>query len=192
MTSCIFPSLSLRALGSAMVLGATLGPAVAAPISWDTCADTWVATDALGRALPGHAETGPPKTNRQVGIFYLLWNEGQNPVYDLTKILASNPANPAYGPPGSFHHWDEPLFGYYQQTDRYVIRKHMQMLADAGVDVLLLDVTNAFTYDPVRDALLAVLDEFKAAGMRAPAIAFLANSHSVKTNPFSPALRAPL
>jgi hypothetical protein len=159
---------------------AALGIAAAAP-SWDICADTWVASDGLGRTLPDHATTGPVKQDRQVGIFYFLWNEGQNPVFDLTKIVARNPDTPPYGPPGSFHHWGEPLFGYYQQTDRYVIRKHIQMLADAGVDALLLDVTNALTYDSVRDALLAVLDEFKAAGMRAPRIAFLANSHSAKT-----------
>ena len=150
-------------------------------IPWDTVADTWVATDGLGRSLPDYATTGPVKPNRTVGIFYFLWNEGQNPVYDLTQIIAANPEQPAYGPPGSFHHWGEPLFGYYQQTDRYVLRKHMQMLADAGVDVLLLDVTNAFTYDAVRDALLGVLDEMKAAGLRTPAIAFLANSNSART-----------
>ena len=127
------------------------GASAAAP-SWDTCPDTWVATDGLGRGLPLHATTGPPRENRTVGIFYFLWNEGQNPVYDLSKLTAENPDTPAYGPPGAFHHWGEPLFGYYQQTDRYVLRKHMQMLTDAGVDVLFLDVTNALTYDKVATA----------------------------------------
>jgi hypothetical protein len=154
---------------------------VAAGAGWDTCADTWVAGDGLGRVLPLHAATGPPKAGRTVGIFYFLWNEGQGPVHDLSKIMSANPDNPAYGPPGAFHHWAEPLFGYYQQDDRHVLRKHMQMLADAGVDVLCLDVTNAFTYDRVRDALLEVLDEFKAAGMRAPRLAYLANTHSART-----------
>jgi hypothetical protein len=172
------PTLPLaRALAATLltISAATAGPA------WDTCADTWVATDGLGRSLPLHATTGPLKPNRTVGIFYFLWNEGQNPVYDLTKITAQNPDAPPYGPPGAFHHWGEPLFGYYQQSDRYVLRKHMQMLTDAGVDVLLLDVTNALTYDSVRDSLLVVLDEMKAAGLRTPALAFLANSHSAKT-----------
>lgn len=169
------------AILSVAVLAA--GPVVAAPVapSWDICADTWVATDGLGRSLPLNATTGPPKANRTVGIFYFLWNEGQNPVYDLTKIVANHPENPVYGPRGAFHHWSEPLFGYYQQSDRYVLRKHMQMLTNAGVDVLLLDVTNALTYDSVRDNLIAVLDEIKAAGQPAPTFAFLANSNSAAT-----------
>jgi hypothetical protein len=93
----------------------------------------------------------------------------------------ANPASPTYGPEHAFHHWGEPLFGYYKQDDRYVIRKHLRMLTDAGVDVLLLDVTNALTYDSVRDSLLAVMDEINATGQRTPKIAFLANSASAQT-----------
>ena len=36
----------------------------------DLYADTWVATDALGRTQPGSAEAGPVKENKWVGIFY--------------------------------------------------------------------------------------------------------------------------
>ena len=151
------------------------------PAGWDDLSDTWAATDGLGRSLPLNDVTGPVRPDRNVGIFFFLWNEGQNPVYDLTKIVAANPGHPAYGPNQSFHHWGEPLFGYYRQNDRYVLRKHVQMLGDAGVDVLLLDVTNALTYDAVRDSLLEVLDQFKASGQHAPQIAFLANSASAAT-----------
>ena len=38
----------------------------------DLQADTWVATDALGRTLPGYAECGPRKTNRTVAMFYFV------------------------------------------------------------------------------------------------------------------------
>ncbi len=151
------------------------------PAGWDDLSDTWAATDGLGRTLPLNDVTGPVRPDRNVGIFFFLWNEGQNPVYDLTKIVAANPGHPAYGPNQSFHHWGEPLFGYYRQDDRYVLRKHVQMLGDAGVDVLLLDVTNALTYDAVRGSLLEVLDQFKASGQHAPQIAFLANSASAAT-----------
>ncbi len=39
----------------------------------DLFSDTWVATDALGRQLPGYEECGPVRENRTVGIFYFLW-----------------------------------------------------------------------------------------------------------------------
>ncbi len=60
----------------------------------DLYADTWVATDALGRSLPGYAEVGPPR-QRQEGIFYFLWvnqaiiNHGDGPVWDNTRIPPS-------------------------------------------------------------------------------------------------------
>lgn len=148
---------------------------------WDNLSDTWAATDSLGRTLPLNAETGPIRKDKTVGIFYFLWNEGQGPVYDLSKILKANPRNPQFGPVGTFHHWSEPLFGYYKQDDRYVLRKHMQMLSDAGVDVLFFDVTNAFTYDSVRDTAISVLDEMDALGQRTPKIAFLTNAASART-----------
>ena len=158
-----------------------LGSAAPLWAGWDIGPDRWVATDGLGRSLPTAAEVGMPKGNRTVGLFYFLWNEGQNPVYDLSKLRAANPEQPALGPPNAFHHWGEPLFGYYRQDDVYVLRKHLQMVSDAGVDVLFLDVTNALTYDGVRDRLCEVLSERRAQGQAAPSIAFLANSHSAKT-----------
>ena len=33
--------------------------------------------------------------------------------------------------------------GYYLADDDWVIRKHAQMLTDAGVDVIIVDLTNA-------------------------------------------------
>ncbi|AMV38617.1 hypothetical protein [Planctomyces sp. SH-PL62] len=172
----IAPALAaaLAFVSSQMVRGAD-------DLVWDVMADTWTATDGLGRTTPGFDEAGPPRADRTTGIFYFLWSEGQNPVYDLSKILAANPDDPKFGPNQAFHHWAEPLFGYYRDDDAYVIRKHIQMLNDADVDVLFFDVTNALTYDSVRDAVLKVLDEFRASGQRTPRIAFLTNSASART-----------
>ena len=39
----------------------------------DLLSDTWVATDAIGRELPGYNECGAPRSDRYVGIFYFLW-----------------------------------------------------------------------------------------------------------------------
>ncbi len=38
------------------------------------------------------------------------------------------------GPAHAMHHWGEPYLGYYVSNDEWVIRKHAQMLSDAGVD----------------------------------------------------------
>ena len=66
--------------------------------------------------------------------------------YDISKLLVANPDNPNYGPIHAFHHWGESYFGYYLPDYEWVIRKHAQMLSDAGVDVLILDITNAAIY----------------------------------------------
>src|SRR4051794_27525066 len=110
----------------------------------DTYSDTWAATDALGRTLPGAVECGPPKPDRFVGIFYFLWLENRPglKLYDIGKLLAENPSNPAWGPAGAFHWWGMPRLGYYTSDDEFVIRRHAQMLADAGIDVVVFDVTN--------------------------------------------------
>lgn len=139
----------------------------------DTMPDTWVATDALGRVLPLVKDVGEPKPNRTVGIFYFNWHAafGNPAVHDISKILAANPAAPQWGPVHAPHYWSEPRFGYYRPDDPWVIRKHMQMLGDAGVDVLILDATNAFTYDAEREALCTVLEQMQAEGCRVPKIA---------------------
>lgn len=151
----------------------------------DVMSDTWIATDALGRTLPDGTACGAPRPDKQVGIFYFLWlgehGAGQAKVHDISRILAANPREPAWGPVHHFHWWGEPQLGYYRSRDRHVIRRHVQMLADALVDVLICDVTNAFTYDEVAAELCAVLAEFRAAGRQVPRIAFLANSSGAKT-----------
>jgi len=148
----------------------------------DVFSDTWVATDALGREVPGYAECGPPRADRHVGMFYFLWlgeHAGGRGPFDVSKILAADPGaiedkdNPLWGPMHAFHHWGEPLFGYYQTDDAYVLRKHAQMLSDAGVDVIIFDVTNQATYRRWYLALLEAFAEVRAHGASTPQVAFL-------------------
>ena len=145
----------------------------------DWMSDTWVATDGLGRQLPLAAEVGAPR-DRQVLMFYFLWAEANKPgPFDMSKALAadpelmSHPNSPLFGPPFAFHHWGEPLFGYYLADDRAVCRKHAQMLSDAGVDGIVFDVSNGPIYENGWRALLETFAEVEAAGGRAPKIAFL-------------------
>jgi hypothetical protein len=147
----------------------------------DTFPDTWVATDALGRKLPCAAEVGLPRADRTVGIFYFLWlgEHIQGGPYDVTQILAQapdamqKPNSPLWGPLHAPHHWGESLFGHYLTDDEGVLRKHAQMLSDAGVDVVIFDVTNQITYPQWYRALLRVWGEMRAAGNRTPQVAFL-------------------
>ena len=147
----------------------------------DTMSDTWVATDALARTLPDIEQCGPIREDKIVGIFYFVWLGAHSKhVYDITKILAQNPEEAPWGPPGAFHHWGEPHFGYYQSNDEFVIRKHAQMLCDAGVDVLFSDVTNAVTYDENYLTICRVFEQLRKAGRKTPQLAFLTNSQSGK------------
>ncbi len=151
--------------------------------SWDVHADTWGAVDALGRKLPGYEEVGPPRTDRFVGIFYFLWlgEHSTTGPWDITKILAANPTDPQWGPEHHFHHWGEPERGYYVSDDEYVIRKHAQELADAGVDTLLLDVTNAFTYKDNYLELCRIYTDIRANGGKTPQLCFVTHSYTANT-----------
>ena len=123
----------------------------------DIMADTWVATDALGRVMPTSADTKlKSDRKRTVGIFYVTWHDegkyNMSSPYngDVTKVLEASPNarlddKDPHWTEGSFH-WGEPENGYFLSQDEYVIRKDISMLSDAGVDVLILDVTNAVMY----------------------------------------------
>lgn len=158
----------------------TLGNSTKPPL-WDTFSDTWVATDEIGRTLPDFSVAGAARKERTVGLFYFLWHGAHTNggPYDITKILKTNPDamqqadSPLWGPVGAPHHWGESLFGYYLSDDVYVYRKHAQMLADAGVDVIIFDLTNQFTYKHEYLTLLKTFAEVRANGGKTPQIAFL-------------------
>jgi hypothetical protein len=147
----------------------------------DTYSDTWVATDALGRELPGYEQVGPPKPGRHVGIFYFICNvyDGPEPPRDVTKLLAANPQQPGFEP-GVAHFWGEPELGYYRSTDRWVIRKHAYMLADAGIDTLIFDVTNDVTFPETYTAVCDVFRQVRGEGEATPDVCFLASRRSIK------------
>jgi hypothetical protein len=142
----------------------------------DVFADTWAATDALGRSLPGHEEAGPVRADRTVGIFYWTWHtmQGQQGPYDISRIISENPEKPAFGPIGRPHHWAAPELGYSVSTDPYVIRRHANWLTDAGVDVILFDTTNPpFTFKESYTVLCQVYTQMLREGNAVPQIAFI-------------------
>ena len=143
----------------------------------------WVATDDLGRTLPGYAEVRAPKPNRWVGMFYWHWHgdDRWGPDYNITEFLKTHPgfSNWQAFPPGvpgdPTWYWAEPLFGYYRSTDPWVIRKHLVLFADAGIDFLFLDYTNGAVYDKEMQTFLDVAEDLKKHGVHIPKLAFFVN-----------------
>lgn len=155
--------------------------------AWDVYPDTWVATDGAGRVMPDNSEVGDYKTGKQhtVGIFYVTWHTAglynmKSPyAADVSKVLEKDPNarmekdNSAWQPKYyNSYHWGEPEMGYFLSADPFVIRRDVSMLADAGVDVLILDVTNAVRYWDEWNALFKVLESMKNDGNKVPQICF--------------------
>ena len=165
----------MRLLLLVLLFGMAVRPAQP---DWDRFADTWVATDSLGRHVGWHRD---PRPDRTVAIFYFLWlgPHVQGGPFDITRILTLDPdamrkpASPLWGPLYAPHHWGEPLFGYYLSDDSWVLRRHARMLADAGVDTLIFDTSNKVTYPEQVLALMKAFAAEREAGNRTPSIAFL-------------------
>lgn len=163
--------------------------------------DTWVAVDELNRALPDSftPNIASTRSNRQVMMFYWPWHCEHMVTY-LTKTDAAvpyyvnytsvvnvtgiqwfypealtDPTSPNWGAGyDQLCFWGEPLFGYYRSTDPWVLRKHAEMLADAGVDAVVFDCTNgSFLWEDGVDVLLSVWRQARRDGVNVPKIAFL-------------------
>lgn len=142
-----------------------------------------VATDAVGRVLPEFDEVGPTKPGKFIGLFYWTWHTGQsknNPPLNVTEYLARDPKaihdfkNPIWPKRNSPWYWGEPLFGYYLDTDEWVLRRHAEMLADAGVDVIVFDCTNGnITWKESYMKLCEVFTQARKDGVKTPQIAFM-------------------
>ena len=143
----------------------------------------WEATDMLGRHIASVEDTRGKK-DKKVGIFYWSWRDAhknRRPV-NVTDILSKYPAaeydmnHPAWGEEPVQAHWNEPLYGYYLNSDDYVIRKHAVMLSNAGVDFIIFDCTNGNllwkdAYEPILEGLHKAREE----GINVPKVAFMLN-----------------
>jgi hypothetical protein len=139
------------------------------------------ATDALGRKLPTFKEVGPVKKDRFVGMFYWTWHYAQaaNKPNNTTTFLQKYPdaihdyKHPAW-PSNIMNFWNEPLFGYYTNMDKWVLYKHAEMLSYAGVDMIMFDCTNGdFVWKPAYMALCEIFTEARKNGIKTPQIAFM-------------------
>ncbi len=133
--------------------------------------DTWVATDDIGRKLPGYAEVGDRKDR---GVFMFYFSSTPSPA-NYTDWNFSNNQSVQDGYPGDFEevkrstsyvglkqsgYWNESIYGYYAGVDRWVIRKNMELLGLAGVDAICTDESNSSWQFP--SAHMAYLREMHA------------------------------
>jgi len=143
----------------------------------------WPTTDELGRNVPPGSEVSPPRANRFVGIFYFLTagRDISKLPNDLSKILPQDPDilkkpdSPLWGEKGPYY-WGQPLYGYYNARDPWVIRRHAALLTDAGIDVVIFDTTNRKTYPEVYMEICKVWSQILKEGGRAPRLCFMVNT----------------
>lgn len=159
--------------------------------------ETWAAADGLGRTLPAKNEIKAKDESKFVGMFYWTWhtNFAKNLTpKNVTEILKEHPEilydfdsplweSESYYPDGRPFFWDKPIWGYYSDTDEYVLRKNAELLADAGVDVIFFDCTNGTeTWDEACEKLFEVFTKAKNDGVNVPKVAYiLPFSDSIET-----------
>lgn len=149
--------------------------------------------DALGRkVLPADAFKDG---EHHVGLFYFVWlgqhNFDSDGIYDVSKLEETDEGRVAlYGntsaidplsPMGKYHFFAEPLYGYYNSADPWVIRKHLELFALAGIDYLCLDATNTVIYQDVVPTLLNCIKDMQEQGIAVPKVMFYTNSSSGST-----------
>ena len=135
---------------------------------------SFASVDRLGREItPMHKQKTDHE--RYVGVFYFLWlgtHLSSAGVYDVTKLQQTETGAAAvfdssYGlgqkvpgtenaqagypngmeSPTNYVHWtNEPLYGYYNTADSWVITRHIELLTMADVDYIFLDTTNEYDY----------------------------------------------
>ena len=132
----------------------------------------WPAIDALGRRLPpaDTPDVPGPRADRFVGMFYFLWhdNHGRPSGPTATARMMFPRSWPATRTPSSTRRrrsggrsactitGPSRSMAITSSTDPWVIRRHAQLLAAAGVDTLIFDTTNAVTYPRVYRKLCEV------------------------------------
>lgn len=145
--------------------------------------DGWEAVDMLGRKVLSSEDVGA-KNGKKVGLFYWTWHERATgaPAVNLVDTFRKYPDaeynenHPVWQGKNGCCHWNEPLFGFYRNSDTYVLRRHAVMLAAAGVDFVVFDCTNgAFLW---KSAYMPLFEEWKRClddGINVPKIAFMLN-----------------
>ena len=123
-----------------------------------------------------------------VSICYSVWfdailgvsGSGVDDWNNITEILDGKKD---WGPYPAFHYWAKPALGYYSSSNKEVIRTHMTQLYTAGVDFIIIDLTNAgdnylgssawtdYIEKPM-DAIFETIMEMRVEGLGTPYVVF--------------------
>ncbi len=154
-------------------------------------------TDELNRTLPQSNVVGEPVSGKTVVMFYFLvqgsWGADVSHTYwDLTDIVANHPSvlnnfnDPYWGTTtaGAAYFWGQSIYNYYKADDYWVHLKNIQLLTDAGVDVLAIDATNMFIYAAESEVLMQAMDAVRAQGKNPPKIVYYTYNGSGATIDF--------
>lgn len=140
--------------------------------------------DALNRKI---SPVDTRNSKRKLGVFYHVWHGTHNKscddigrTYNITNLLENNPEE--LSDPNihakDFHYWGEPLYGYYNSADPWVITKHVELLTVCGVDYLAYDLTNSVIYPNAINTLFEILTKFQNQGFNVPKVVFMTHSGS--------------
>ena len=147
--------------------------------------ETWALTDGLGRSAVLKGDVHEKDSSKFVGLFYWTWHTQQSSgktARNVTELLKKDPTairdfsselleNTYSGYP---YFWDEPIYGYYIDTDEYVLRKQAELIADAGVDVIFFDCTNeTLLWEESYEQLFKVFEQAREDGVNVPQVAFI-------------------
>ncbi len=146
--------------------------------------DTWVFTDGLGRVSLTNADVGDPKEDKTLAMFYWTWHTKAMAAAgytDTTKLLEKYPEakndynHAAWVGTGHYCFWNEPIYGFYTTEDPWVLRRHAELLANAGVDVIFTDNTNGnMTWKASYTALYKTWDDAQKNGaVNVPKVSYL-------------------
>ena len=86
-----------------------------------------------------------------------------------------------YLPAETSRHISRLHYDFYHSADPWVLRRHAHLLADAGIDTLTFDTTNAVTYPDVYMKLCEVFHQVRQEGDRTPQIVFMVNTKAGET-----------
>lgn len=161
--------------------------------------------DALGRTISAVDDF---RTDRYVGMFYFMYKSNEVvssteepndsgftpdpecpsplrsvlPVRDVEELLATDP-QVLWNEERLSGNWycTEPLFGYYDHGDPWVIAKHIELFIEAGIDFVCFDITNGAVEPRGICNFMDIAYRYYREGWNVPKICFFTNfTHFLK------------